>query len=1777
MEEKRQETLIDKEEASRKYWQGLNISNREKVDIPYDFLQLQKYKKTTLTLTLEKELAEKLMSMTKGNDFPLYSLFLTGLSIQLYKYTGKTESLLGIPIYSSDMRENDIFLNKVLPYVHKFNKESTVKQLILQVRDRIIETYKHKNFNIENMLRDLNVKETIPELTPISIALNTIHLPEFVSGICDSTKNELTIYIIKKDTALSLEFIYNAGLYKESTIKIFGEKLIELMNKIVSNVNLQIKDVEIITVDEKNKVLKEFNNSNNPFPKNKTIHQLFEEEVEKRPNQIAAVYKGTKVTYKELNEKANSFARFLREKGVEPNKPVGLMANRSIEAVIGMLGILKAGGAYIPIDPTYPSDRIDFMLKNSNAEIVVTQRTIHNHSSNRVTKVYLDDSSSYSTNHSNLSSINHVENIAYVIYTSGSTGAPKGVVIRHRNVINLSTWFGKTYKIFENKNVLQNTSISFDVSVEEIIATLLNGGTIYITSEEESYHRERFREFIEKNEINIVQLVPSTLQEFILGGDKLSSVNVLICGGEALHQSMKREALELGYSLYNCYGPTETTVDAVTAKCNDGEQVVIGKPIANTKIYIVNPDGQLQPIGIPGELYIGGEGVAEGYLNSPDLTSEKFIDNPFETGSKIYKTGDLARWNENGDVEFLGRIDHQVKVRGFRIELGEIENRILEFEGVKQVVVLSSNHNSNEQYLCAYLTGREKIDITKLRDSLKKSLPHYMVPAYFIQLDNMPLTPNGKFNRKELPKPNLDQLSSREYEAPSNEQEQVFADICSEVLGVQKVGMTNDFFELGGDSIKAIRITSKLQKFGYKLDVKEVFDNGTLKRIASKIRNNQTQVNQNPIYGDVPLIPIQHMFFEQNLVNEHHWNQAVMLFNENGFKEQLLEEVFRQIVIHHDALRMAFKKENNKITQFNRGIEQADFVVLNTYDYREDNQPEERITEKCNQIQSSIDLEKSPLVKLALFKTGNGDHLLITIHHLVIDGVSWRILLEDFSEGYSQLFKGEKIEFQAKSNSFKEWAEYLQNQVKTTDIQEEFQYWNQIEECKVKLLPSDYSYGEEYNKLKYSKEVIIGFNEEETEVLLKKSNKAYNTEINDLLITALGLALKEWTSEEKILINLEGHGREVLQGDIDINRTIGWFTSQYPLLLDIKTSDISNLIKRVKESLRHVPNKGIGYGLLKYMTPIKPWNNPEPEISFNYLGQFDEPIKEGIFTTSSFNVGNSMSVEGKRINEIDINGIVSNQKLSFTISYNSKRFRESTISDFAKRYKKNILGIIQHCENKDVVELTPSDYSDKNLTIEELEYLREKYEANGNNNITDIYPLTPMQQGMLFHSLLNQQSSAYFDQTSYIAKGRLDIELMEKSLNILLSKYDILRTVIAHKGLNQPRQIVLKERQARIFYKDITHIDKLDRKGFVEEFEASDRKKAFNLSEDLLIRMSVLKVGNEAYKVIWSTHHILIDGWSMWTILKDFFEVSANLKSNKAISSNNVSQYVNYINWLQKQSNLKAKEYWSEHLKDYETCVDLPRITEEKGNEYLQRDVNFNINNTLTAELNRAAQLCKVTVNTIIQAIWGILLQKYNNTDDCVFGSVVSGRNNQVESIDDMVGLFINMIPVRIKNDKNSTFKELIRETQRIALESDQYDYYPLADIQTLTNIKNKLITTKIAFQNYYIDEKLKSFNFLSQLGYNVEQINGFEQTNYDFNIKIVPSDEIDITFSFNGNVYDDITVTNIKNHFLKIMEIVIHDMDILVSEIDITTGEERHQLVEEFNATQSDYEREKT
>ncbi|WP_410985748.1 amino acid adenylation domain-containing protein, partial [Bacillus cereus] len=1760
---------------SSEYWNSLDLAQVDTGIVTHDFFSEGKYTKQEINFPLRSELISKLNKLTNQNDLPFYMVFLTGLQIQLFKYTGKEENIVGIPAYVGNVKDNITVKNKVLPLFSKVIKEASVKHLLKEVQENLFKAYENQYCDLDHLLKSSYGGTGVMDLTPVSISMNTLHREEFIDYISNSPKNQLSVCINKKDSqTYDLSFIYNAELYNKETLTLFGERFIRIVNEIVRDLDQTIKQIEVITEEGKVELLQHYNHTFVDYPSKKTVQELFEAQVEKTPQSIAVKYENQVLTYQELNEKANQLARLLKSRGVTTDSVVAIMVNGSIEMVIAIMGVLKAGGAYLPIDIHHPSGRKEYMLQDAEVDIIISRQDLMTDIQFSGSVIDIFDGEIFQGDKTNLDIERSSSDLAYVIYTSGTTGNPKGVMIEHKSLINY-VYYCKDRYLEEGKGDFPlYTSISFDLTVTSIYVPLLSGNKVCVYNNDNQFS---FTHIVE-DPIDVMKLTPAHLS--VINGLDLNNVSIsrFIVGGEELSYQLTEDIhrkFNGNVEIINEYGPTEATVGCIVYKYRERNKreksLPIGTPIHNSRVYILDEELNLVPKGVPGDLWIAGDGLARGYLNKPEMTSEKFVEAPFNPEERMYKTGDIARWKLDGTIEFFGRKDNQVKVRGFRIELGEIENSLLSHQDIKEAVVLARESEKQEKYLTAYVTGRGQLDISEIKDYLKETVPYYMVPSYIMQLESMPLTTNGKIDRNILPEPYFIGGGS-EYVAPRNDIEHKLAEVWSEVLGAERIGIRDNFFDLGGDSIKAIRITSKLQKYGYKLEVKDLFNFGTIQEVSDKVTTYSTVISQEEVTGEAPLTPIQRLFFENNFSNMHHWNQSVMIYNKEGFHEKAIECVLNELTKHHDALRMVYQKDKKTIKQVIRSSE-TKLIDLQVMDYRLYGNYEEMI-EKCSEeIQSSIDLENGPLVKAGLFKTSEGDHLLIAIHHLVVDGVSWRILFEDFVEGYNRALKGEKIVFQSKTHSFKDWGLYLQQQAQSELLQNEIPYWEGLEKANCKLLKTDYEYSEESSKQKYVKSVDIQLSKEETEELLKNTNRAYNTEINDILLTALGLTVQEWTSEEQVLINLEGHGREKIEGDIDISRTIGWFTTHYPVLLMMKKEKkLSYFIKYVKETLRNVPNKGIGYGILAYLREGSAIKNIKPQISFNYLGQFDETVHHESLELSNLAKGNSISPEAESLYDIDINGTLVDHRLGFTFAYSSQKYNQSTMRRLAEAYKKYLLAIIHHCREQEMVELSPSDYSANDLTLDELEELKEKYKEF---TIQDIYPLTPMQEGMLFHSLIDADSQAYFEQKSFTSKGGIDLEILEQSFNKLIERYDVLRTIIIHENVKTPKQVIVEKRKTSIHYEDISGLTEEQKSEYINRFQLEDRKRGFKLSEDILLRMSVIKVNHEEYKVIWSSHHILMDGWCSGIIMKDFFALYSAEKNNHNISLKTPTPYVNYINWLQKQPKQTAKNYWEKYVDGYVNHAQFPGSVLKTSAQFNKEKLEFHVDKKITESLLKVSKQAQVTINTVIQTAWGILLQKYTGLNDVVFGSVVSGRNAVVDGIEEMIGLFINTIPIRIKNDTATNFIELVKAIQKDSLESTKYDYYPLAEIQSLSEAKQKLVNHILVFQNYYVDDEVMESNSL--VDFEITDVTLYEQNNYDLGVMVLPNDELTVRFSYNSNVYDSNSMNRLKDHFIRIMEIISDNPAVTVSDIDITTDDERHQLLEEFNKTQVDYSRGKT
>jgi len=1793
---------------SREYWLHKLSGDLCEVKILTDFPRSRYYEGETYNIDFNREIVDFMNRTSKGNDISLFVFLLTVVKIVAYKYSEHGDIIVSSPC----LKGKNIEYNKIVLLRDLLSPSISFRELLLQVKDTVVDAYKNQHFPISKILESINPGSKV-FLFKIFALLENIHDESGKSELLENYRNEIIFSFFKTEEKLGCHLYYNSKIYKQETISQIIHHYNCVLNQIVANPAVNLQNIDLISMEEKKRLLEEFNRTGTGYPKEKTLHELYEEQVIKVPDHTAVIFENVHITYSHLNYLSNQLGDLLFQKGVTDDHLVSLMAKRSIEMIIGILGILKPGGAYLPIDPANPVERSRYILRDSRSKILLTtthfsrecQLLEKEEDQSHLDVIYLDsiEFKPLSAYVSSKRFASNPNNLAYVIYTSGSTGRPKGVMIEHRNVVNYISWAIKHYIGVQNINFPLFTSPAFDLTVTSIFCPLLSGNAIVVYEDENP--EMLIERIIEENRVDVVKLTPSHLKLILssryfdstlsFSRKPKSNIKCFIVGGELFEAGLAREIFQKfnnRLTIHNEYGPTEATVGCMIYSFSEVEtyhSVPIGSPSANNRIYLLDKNKIPVPPGVPGEIFIAGAGLARGYLNKPELMSEKFIHSPgfneiFKSvssplerekhypGGILYKTGDLGRWLPGEKIEYLGRMDHQVKIRGFRVELGEIEHELLRHKKIKDALVIANEKVKDSIYLCAYYLSDTILTPTELKEYLSQYLPVSMIPLYFIRLEKFPLTSHGKIDRNALPNPeDVKSDDDTEYIYPRNEIEKKLWEIWKNVLGRQKIGVTHNFFTIGGDSIKSIQISARLRKEGYRVGMRDIFQNPTIAELARFVKKEERKSDQSAMIGIVPLTPIQKAFFQNQKVDRHHFNHAVMLYSKEGFDEAAVNVIFKKIQEHHDALRMTYKEEKGEIIQYNHGLDYP--LSLQTFDLRNQKNAKEELELAAQRMQTEIDLEKGPLMKLGLFLLEDGDRLLIIVHHLVIDGVSWRIMFEDIETLYQQYKRSENLELPWKTDSFKLWSEKLSEYSNSEEFLKELNWWKRWETVKFDDIQKDFPDGS--NFMKDVAKLSFTLSEEETEFLLTKVHESFKTEINDILLTALGLAINKTWNLHNVLIGFESHGRQEIIKNLDIHRTIGWFSCFYPILLFISNvKSLSRVIKEIKENLRSIPNQGIGYSILKYLTPLESKNsvdfNLSPQFLFNYLGQFDGDLEEKSFKQSRESVGNVLSPNIQRDFEIDIASIIANKRMFISISYSKNQYRKESMERFLKQYEAELRQVIQYCFNKKEREISPSDLTFKELSIDDLENLESIFIARGLGKIKDLYPLSPMQEGMFFHSLYNKNSSEYFEQVSYRFKGNMNRVYVERGLDELLKRYDILRTVFIHDILDRPVQVVLSERKVDFYFEEIPYDsdrDKID--SYIKKFKEKDRNRSFVLDKDVLIRISLLQINAAEYEFIFSHHHLLMDGWCTDILISEFMEIYNSLTVGNIYYLPKVVQYRTYIQWLEQQDKESPKKYWRKYLDQFETATGITKknisISEKS---YKLEKLSFHLEGEKSKRLNQFAQRNRVTLNTVIQAIWGIILARYNNKQDVVFGAVVSGRPPDIVGVETMVGLFINTIPVRIRYDAETTFKKLVHEIQESAVESEPYHYFRLADIQSLSSLKNNLLDHIVAFQNIQLKKQTentaKSPEYFNNqaLSLRVLTTEAFEHSNYDLNVVINPSDSLGISFHFNSNIYEKEVLEKVFYHFSQVVEQVLSNDDIYIFQINFLSEKDKLDLI---------------
>ncbi len=1772
-----QNSFFESDEITRQgeYWKERFADEIPVLNMPGDKIRpsKQSYNGKQTKFSIGGSLYEKLRLLCKNKNLSMFMLLNAAVKTLLHRYTGQNDIVVGSPIAGRNHEElnNQIgFYVNTLAMRDTISPEMTFADFLEQVKNNCRDAFANQDYPFDKLVEELNIKRDIsrsPLFDVMMVLQNSDEeLPDF--GGLKLTPFNSEIQISKfdisfdiTDTSSELKWIieFNTDIYFESRIERMVKHLMVLLESATANPETAVGALDIISEDEKELLINGFNQTKVPYPNTKSTADLFEEIVEEYSDNIAVEYYNSSITYREMNNWANDIAHYLIDTcNVQTEELVGIHMDRSIEMMVTIMAVQKAGGAYVPIDPSFPEARLEYIIEDAAPKVILTDKSDFERG------IHITSIQKSMKRHENPLRSANGDTLAYVIYTSGSTGNPKGTLIEHK-VVNRLVRNANYSEYLPDDKILHVSNFTFDASIFDIFGAFLNGSTLVEIDKSDLVDMQVLSSVIRVKEVTGFAITTTLLNNLIdYDVHCLDNMKNIYFGGEQCSpQHIKRLFETLGENrLTHVYGPTEVGVVATSYPINrlayDHEVTYpIGGPISNTTAYVMDNNLQLVPIGVPGELCMGDDGLARGYLNRPELTAEKFVQNPYLKGELMYRSGDLVKWLSDGSIEFIGRIDNQVKIRGFRIEPGEIENALAEHEAVQQAVVLVKTGDDGSKYLAAYFVADRQIPIAEVRGFLAENLPEYMIPSCFIAMDEFPLNQSNKVDRKALPEPDESLFSTgSEYVAPRTKNEVILADIWKEVLSRSKNPSIDDnFFELGGDSIKAIQIVARLSQHGLKGEISALFNLPTIRELAPKLTENRAVIDQGTVTGEVPLTPIQKWFFHELKGPKHHFNQAVMV----SLKEEIgesqinsLKGAMEALLEHHDHLRTQFLTEESTVVQRVRESAKLSFV---THDLREKDDIAAAITDIANETQSSFDLADDTLIRFVGFHCQDSFRLLIVAHHLVIDGISWRGLLEDIETGFRQIESGKSVKLPPKTVSVKEWSETVTEMVNSESFEKEKEYWINIISKEKMSLPAAEKSGKRVD-------ASIELTAEETEALLMESCKAFNTGVNDLLITALARALSLWSGSKTVTLDMESHGRSEHLGK-DISRTIGWCTSVYPVVVELPENGSSaDQIIEVKEMLNGVPNYGMGYGMLKYLSDIE-LESTASSIAFNYLGQFDSDMETELFSPAEESVGNSVSCNIPGCYALNFNGMV--QQGTFKMVLDSDQYSQECVETVAALFKDELRSLIDYCVSSEETISTPADFTIPAISLSEYRSLLHETGLNA-TQIQDVYTLTSLQEGLLFHAMMDERSSMYFEQLTLDIRGEMNKQAFSDAWNEIGKRHDVFRTLFI-KELREPVQVVMKERPVPCIFRDIRVEN-----SSVEAIMAEDRANLFDLSKDPLFRVTAVQKDDESFSLIVSFHHIILDGWCTAIFFSEFLKIYESMANNSPVKIEKAPQFSHYISWLNKQESRKSRQFWKEYLAGYDELVSVPEDF-ENDNAAVMTEEKLIIDEVKTTALKKLASELGVTLNTVVQTVWGILLSRYNGTNDVVFGSTVSGRPQEIDRVDEMIGLFINTIPVRIELEEGVTFRTAASKIQKEALSAIPHHHCSLADIQSDTGLSNGLLDHIMVFENYPIDEALAN----GDTPFDIVGSNTFEQTNFDFGIVVYPSDTLSITLDYNASKYCKARIKNMVSHLETAFDEVVDNKDILLSDLNIIGETERNKLLYELNQSGMDYPRDKT
>jgi amino acid adenylation domain-containing protein/non-ribosomal peptide synthase protein (TIGR01720 family) len=1392
------------------------------------------------------------------------------------------------------------------------------------------------------------------------------------------------------------------------------------------------------------------------------------------PGAIALRDARTQLTYAEFQSAVDALARRLRAEGVGAGTLVGVAAERSVELAIALHAVVRAGGAWVPVDPEYPRDRVQFMLEDSGVPIVLATGAVAATLPAGGARVLLLDGVAEARDAGPALPWPAPDDTAYMIYTSGSTGRPKGARNAHRGIINRLRWMQEAYQLGAADVVLQKTPFSFDVSVWEFFWPLMTGARLVMAPPGLHKDARALAELVAAEQVTTIHFVPSMLRAFVAepAARGCRTLRHVVASGEALTGDVVAQlyAALPQARLHNLYGPTECAVDVSHWTCPPDTAptavVPIGRPVANTRLYVLDPAGRPCPIGVPGELVLAGVQVGEGYHARPELTADRFLPDPFAPeaerarGARMYRSGDLARWRADGTVEYLGRLDFQVKVRGFRIELGEIEAAMTAHPQVAEAVVSAVDGAGGEKRLVAWAVARGAAPATaELRTFLKGTLPEYMVPAQVMWLPALPLSSNGKVDRRALPKP-VAEAGDRAIVEPRTEAEGIIAGIWRDVLRLGAVSVEDDFFEVGGDSLLAIQVVARAARAGLALSLTEALRHPTVAGMARAARRSQRAlaIDDAPSApgAAIPLLPVQQWFARLDPAEPAHWNQAFLFEVPATLDAEALARAVAGVAARHEAFRLRFTRGGDGTWAQHVGEEAAFAFGTVTLE----GERAAAIARVADAEARALDLASGPLARACLMvHAGAPVRLLLVLHHLIVDGVSWRVLLEDLDQAYAQAVAGVPVSL-PRATSAAAWARAVAHEAASARTQAEAAWWQERLALPARALPvADAAVPNVEGEVAFARATLDAAR---TQALLTRIPARYGTRVNDALLAALAAALAPWLGEGHVRVDLEGHGREDL--GLDVARSIGWFTTIFPVVLPLGTATAPrDRLLAVKDAQRALPRNGLGFGLLAQGAAAPAWAGARADLLFNYLGAFEQAVSAGAtFTPAPEDAGPMRAAAARRSHELEVIAELKGGALEVRIGHVPGRHDGAAVSGLASAFIDALGALVAMAEAPGAGAHSPSDFPLVALTQGEVDAL-----AGAGRALEDVLPLTPMQQ--LFLDSAGGAADPGVQQYGFTLRGTVDRAALRAAWQAVVDATPALRT----RFVTAPRPLQVVEGAGRpVPWDEVAPpagLDAAARAAWLRTWLAADRARGVELAAAPAMRVSLVALAPDETLLVWTHHHIILDRWSWPLVLR---QVGAQYEARRvgvaapALASPPLREA---IAALTAAPDAAAERYWRDETAGMAGAARLLGApVGDLAAPAAWIDEAVALDAAETAQIAAAWRARGVALNTVVQGAWALAVARVRGTADVVLGLTVAGRGLAIPQVEDVVGVLINNVPARVRLDAGQPAAAWLGALQARQVELRAVEHVPLAQVQQWSGLPwgQRLFEALVVFQD---------------------------------------------------------------------------------------------------------------